>query len=79
MKTPKKCKRGSKEERIRKCLLAHNQLTPLEALKYFGHMRLADVVYDLRKEGHDVKNVGRPGGHANYYIPRKVSLLNKSK
>lgn len=79
MKTPKKCKKGSKEERIRKCLLAHNQLTPLEALKYFGHMRLADVVYDLRLEGHDVKNIGKPGKHAVYFLPRRLSLLNKSK
>jgi hypothetical protein len=65
---PKKCRKDSKEDKIRKCLLAYQSLTPLEALRYFGHMRLADVVLDLRREGVNIKNLNEkfPNKHAIY-------------
>lgn len=62
-------KPNSKETKIRKHLLAHKSLTPLQALTNFGHMRLADVVYDLRREGYRIENIGDPGKHAKYYRP----------
>lgn len=36
-------------------LKAGYSLTPLDALHMFGSFRLGARVYDLRKEGHDIK------------------------
>lgn len=67
---PKKCLKDSKEHKIRTCLLAGQTLTPQEALNYFGHMRLADVVLDLRREGHNIVNLNEHlwRHHANYKL-----------
>lgn len=45
----------SKEKRIRTCLIAGNPLSKLEAIEYFGHLNLGDVVLQLRRDGHNVK------------------------
>lgn len=67
---PKKCKKDSKENKIRQCLLNGNTLTPLEALNYFRHFRLADVVLDMRREGINVVNLNEKfrNRHANYQV-----------
>lgn len=69
---PKKCRLDSKEYKVRTCLLAGNKLTPIEALNYFGHFRLADVVLDLRREGHDIPNLNERfrTKHAIYQLQR---------
>ena len=36
-------------------LKAGNKITPLDALSKFGCFRLSGRVYDLRKQGHDIK------------------------
>lgn len=40
---------------VRKALLAGKKLTPLAALREYGCMRLADIVFKLRKEGMDIE------------------------
>ncbi len=60
-----------KTQKVRKCLLSYNALTPMECVQFFNHWRLADVVWDLRNEGYDIKNVGQPGKHAVYIRQRK--------
>jgi hypothetical protein len=69
---PKRCRKGSKESKIRQCLLAGNKLTPLECLNYFRHMRLADVVLDLRREGHRIVNLNEKHRnlHAVYQLAK---------
>lgn len=63
----------SKEKRIRTCLLAGNTLTKVEALKFFRHLNLGDVVFKMRKEGHDVEKVMRTNPktkarYAEYFV-----------
>ena len=40
---------------IKKYLEAGNKLTPLEALKLFGCMRLPSRIYDLKRRGMNIK------------------------
>lgn len=44
-------------EQIRQHLLKHNSITPLEALRRYGCMRLAARIKDLRQEGFSVMSV----------------------
>ena len=47
-------------ESINSNVLAHlrrgQTLTPLNALRLYGTLRLASAIYDLRKLGHDIKS-----------------------
>jgi hypothetical protein len=53
-------------EQIRKHLLKHNSITPLEALKKFRCMRLAARIRDLRADGFNVLTVRVSRGEKNY-------------
>ncbi len=44
----------SQKEDILRCLNGGFKLTPLDALKLFGCMRLAARINDLRKDGHEI-------------------------
>lgn len=44
-------------QQIRAHLLKHNSITPLEALRKFGVMRLAARIRDLRSDGFSVQSV----------------------
>lgn len=44
-------------ERILQHLRAGNSLTPLEALQWFGCLRLAARILSLREQGHNVISV----------------------
>jgi len=44
----------SQEKQILHYLKAGHKLTPLEALKRFGCLRLSGRVYDLRRAGHKI-------------------------
>lgn len=47
---------------IRRHLLKHNSITPYEALRLFGCMRLAARIWDLKKTGFSVvKHMVRRG------------------
>ena len=46
----------SQEKQILKYLKTHKKrITPLDALKLFGCMRLSGRIFDLREEGHDIR------------------------
>ena len=51
---PNEAHASTQAEQILAHLRAGNKLTSLEAIRLFGCMRLAAVVYDLRREGHDI-------------------------
>ena len=41
----------SQKARVRAWLLEGHKLTPLEALRMFGSLRLSAIIFDLREEG----------------------------
>lgn len=45
---------ATQTELIRRHILKHNSITPMEALKHYGCMRLAARIRDLRNEGFSV-------------------------
>ena len=72
----------SQKEKVKKYLKEGHSITALEALNYFGAMRLSAIIYDLRREGmdikthnfHDKKNDKR---YAKYYLPQnQVEVTN---
>jgi len=53
--------------------LAGNSLTPLDALNKFGCFRLGARVYDLKKQGHNIKSrlIGNSGKNfAQYWLEK---------
>ena len=62
----------SQNERILRYFKSGGTLTSLEALELFGCMRLGARVFDLKREGHDIRamNEGRKGKHwTRYFMP----------
>lgn len=53
-------------EQIKRHLLRHNSITPLEALRKFRCMRLAARIRELREDGFSVLTCRVKRGHANY-------------
>ncbi|TSA65740.1 MAG: hypothetical protein D4R41_00670 [Sediminibacterium sp.] len=60
-------------------LLTGATITPLEALRKFGSLRLASIIFDLRADGLNIQsenvNVGtkkKAKYVAKYFIPKKV-------
>lgn len=45
----------SKKELVKRHLLAGNTITPMEALTEYGALRLSSIIYDLRKEGYNIR------------------------
>ena len=45
----------TKKEMVLKHLQEHKKITPLEALREYGSMRLGAIIFDLRKENHRIK------------------------
>ena len=62
-------KQQTQNQRILAHLKAGHRLTPLEALDRFGCMRLGARIWDLRQEGHDIRDrlVSRGGAHVAQY------------
>lgn len=46
--------RTTQKSEILKHLEAGNSITPIEALQKFGSLRLADVIFKLKCEGHNI-------------------------
>lgn len=44
----------TQKAQIRQYLLDGNKITPLEALRMFGSLRLAAIIFTLRDEGMDI-------------------------
>ena len=66
-------KKVTKQERVLKHLQALGSITPLEALELYGSFRLGALIFNLRKEGHDIKtDIVPKKGYAKYtYIVSK--------
>lgn len=63
--------RLSHKKLILRHLRTHGNITPMMALNRFGCNRLAARIYDLRKDGHNIKTVMRYAGreqYANYVL-----------
>ena len=56
----------SQEKKILNYLQNGNELTPLEALYFFGCLRLGARIYDLRSKGHQIENISKNVKYATY-------------
>jgi hypothetical protein len=60
-------KKTSKKDKVLTHLQTHGNITPLEALDKYGSFRLGAIIFDLRKEGHDIEtNIIPKKGYAKY-------------
>jgi hypothetical protein len=60
--------------------LKKEPLTPLVALRKYGTLRLAAIVFNLRDEGHNIKtDIVNVGTKRNAKYVAKYSLLKKKK
>ena len=60
-------KKISKQEKVLMHLQTHGSITPLEALNKYGSLRLGALIFNLRKEGHDIEtNIVPKKGYAKY-------------
>lgn len=48
----------SQEEMILKRLKQGRSITPLQALEWYGCFRLSARIYDLKRKGYEIVNVG---------------------
>ena len=56
-----------KQEKVLMHLQTHGSITPLEALNKYGSLRLGALIFNLRKEGHDIEtNIVPKKGYAKY-------------
>lgn len=55
-------------DRILRHLREHGSITPLEALREFGCMRLGARIYDLKRAGYDIES--KIESHRNSYGER---------
>ena len=65
----------SQKDRVLNWLKTGKTLTPLEALNNGMGMRLSDIVFRLKKEGHDIENIGKEK-YAEYKLMSKGGQLN---
>ena len=57
----------TKQEKVLTHLQTHGSITPLEALEIYGSFRLGALIFNLRKEGHDIEtNIVPKKGYAKY-------------
>ena len=57
----------TKQEKVLTHLQNHGSITPLEALEKYGSFRLGALIFNLRKEGHDIEtNIVPKKGYAKY-------------
>ena len=62
-----KHKKKTKQERILTHLQSNGSITPMEALEYYGSFRLSAIIFNLKKEGHDIEtNIVPKKGYAKY-------------
>ena len=65
---------GTQKANVRAWLLRGNMLTPLEALRMFGSLRLSAIIFDLREEGLPIVTEKIQVSHrkrvAQYFLPK---------
>lgn len=66
----------SQKEMVLKHLKEGKEITPLEALKEYGSLRLGAIIFDLRKEGYNIStrltNFKNKYGHTTQYAIYKL-------
>lgn len=67
--------RNSQNQKILKYMKEHGQITPMDALKQFGCMRLAARVKELRNKGYNIESTtitnvreGKNVSYSSYYL-----------
>lgn len=64
----------SQKERVLRLLQKGESITPLQAMKYYGAMRLAAIIHTLRSEGHKIAtNIKRDPANGAPYAKYKLS------
>jgi Helix-turn-helix domain len=58
----------TQKELIKQYLLSGQMLSPIEALQKYSCFRLGARIYDLRKEGYEIENIG--ADDRNYAVYR---------
>lgn len=61
-------RRTTQKDMIRKVLVEGGKVSPLSALRDFGCMRLADVIFKLRAEGLDIVTTTREQKGKRYAV-----------
>ena len=62
-----KHKKQTKQDRILTHLQSNGSITPMQALEYYGSFRLSAIIFNLKKEGHDITTSIVPKkGYAKY-------------
>lgn len=72
----KKHKALTQKDKIIAYIKKHGSITPLDALREFGCMRLATRIFELKEDGYKIKTVieksknksGEPVHYARYYL-----------
>lgn len=67
----------TQKEQVLKHLQSGKSLSPLEALNYFGSLRLGAIIFDLKKDGYEIETeINQVGKHyAVYKMKRKDELF----
>ena len=66
----------SQKDKVLAHLRAGNTITPLEALRLFGSLRLGAIIFNLREEGHDIKTTmveGVNNRYASYHLQERMT------
>ena len=64
------CNQLRQEDMVLNHLKAHGKISQLQALRSYGCMRLADVVWKLRAHGHAIETTWRHQGGKRYAVYR---------
>jgi Helix-turn-helix domain len=62
---------------ILEALQAGEAITPLDALNRFSCFRLGARIYDLRKKGYDIRNIGTDDGNYAKYVLKYAAPIPK--
>ena len=64
-----KSKKVSKRDKVLAHLVSGKELTPLDALSLYGSYRLGAIIFDLRKDGYNIKtDIAKGTRHAIYSL-----------
>lgn len=66
----------SQKDRVLAYLQAGNAITPLEALRLFGSLRLGAIIFVLRESGYDIRTTmvqGVNNRYASYRLRERIT------
>jgi hypothetical protein len=68
----------TKKERILAHLKSGYSITPLEALKSYGSFRLGAVIFELKREGYDIKTTMVSNGNSHFASYKLETIKDKT-